>query len=660
MRDYDSYSKKLGRNTVGRGRLALAVAMLLAGVLGPGPAYGQRGAAGPVRGPDGSAIGEQWLFVIGIDEYGDDSGWQKLHCAVSDAKALRDALRSRYHIDQVFELYNREATWGRIDERLRWLAKHTQQDDGVLIYYAGHGHLDKLTKLGAWVPADGDRTPRSWMASTYIRRLLGSMTAKHVLLISDSCFAGDFFRTRGDHVETIDEPYYRRKYRLQSRQAITSGGLEPVMDSSLDGQSPFAYYLLRTLARNQKPYLVPRELFDGLKLGVARNSGQTPEVGFLKDARDEGGEFILFLKRGPRVPKPDDAAWQRRLAELKREAQERERREQAQKEYVAKAGRTFESLKQFDGSQAISAAKKADLWQAYLTDFEASGHEVAYAKTRLEHWRTHREPVAPPSVAVPSGKTWTNPTDGSEMIYVPAGTFKMGSDDGLDEEKPVHDVSVAAFYIGKCEVRNRQFSKFLQASLQWRKDRIDRKYHDGEYLAHWEGDTYPSDKADHPVTHVSWHAARAYCVWAGGQLPTEAQWEKASRGADSRLYPWGDFWNGQKCNCSEYWEGRGVKRDKVGPIGQTAVVGLFIAGASPCGALDMAGNVWEWTNSVLKPYPYGSHDAREDTKAGERRVARGGAYYCVEYNCRCAYRLAFLANGCHPSVGFRLAMVPAE
>ena len=639
---------------MGRKRLTLAVAMLVAGALGAGSAYGQRGAAGMVRGPDGAVIGKQWLLVIGINEYGDESGWQKLHCAVSDAKAVRDALQSRYHIDQVFELYDRDATWARIDERFRWLAKHAQQDDGVLIYYAGHGHLDDLTKLGAWVPADGGRSPRSWMASTYIKRLIGSMKAKHVLLISDSCFAGDFFKTRGEQVETIDEPYYRRKYKLQSRQAITSGGVEPVMDSTLDGQSPFAHYLLRTLARNQKPYLVPRDLFDGRKLGVARNSGQTPEVGFLKDARDEGGEFILFRKQTagrPPVPKPDDAAWQRRLAQLKRDAAERERREQERKEYLAKATRTFESLKQLDGLDAIASAKKAELWQAYLKDFDASGHQVAYARARLEHWRTHSEPVAPQNEGrvgrahqgrqdgghgPPYRKT--NAVDGSEIIHVPAGTFTMG--DGSE----AHDVRVGAFSIGKCEVTNRQFSKFLQANPQWRKDRVDSKYATSSYLKDWTGDTCPAGKADHPVADVSWFAAKAYCEWAGGRLPTEAEWEYACRAGSAMKYCFGD-------SVSDLGEYAWYDKNSGGsthPVGQKK--------PNKWGVHDMHGNVWEWCSSKYQPYPYKADDGREDmSDTGSRRVVRGGGWssYVVNY-CRSAYRNSNAPTHCSYVIGFRV------
>jgi formylglycine-generating enzyme required for sulfatase activity len=102
---------------------------------------------------------------------------------------------------------------------------------------------------------------------------------------------------------------------------------------------------------------------------------------------------------------------------------------------------------------------------------------------------------APDEGRTARGQTWTNPTDGSEMVLIPAGSFKMG--DGSE----AHDVQVDAFYLGKCEVTNKQFKKFVDANADWRKDRIKKEFHDGDYLEDWSGDTYPADKAEHPVVN---------------------------------------------------------------------------------------------------------------------------------------------------------------
>ena len=127
------------------------------------------------------------------------------------------------------------------------------------------------------------------------------------------------------------------------------------------------------------------------------------------------------------------------------------------------------------------------------------------------------------------------------MVLIPAGTFQMGSEDGWDNERPVHTVHVDAFYIDKYEVTNAEYKKFVDANPQWQKGRIQRRFHNGHYLHYWNGNDYPLGKDDHPVVTVSWYAAMAYAQWAGKRLPTEAEWEKAARGGlVGKTYPWGD------------------------------------------------------------------------------------------------------------------------
>ncbi|HOS44273.1 MAG TPA: SUMF1/EgtB/PvdO family nonheme iron enzyme, partial [Armatimonadota bacterium] len=138
---------------------------------------------------------------------------------------------------------------------------------------------------------------------------------------------------------------------------------------------------------------------------------------------------------------------------------------------------------------------------------------------------------------------------------------------------------------------------------------------------------------DHPMVNVSWHDAAAFAKWAGLALPTEEEWEKAARGTDGRLYPWGNDWDAAKCHCS--------KKDW-GDAKQTAPVGSYPAGASPYGVLDMAGNVWEWCNSWY-----------DDRKSG--RVLRGGSWYndFFENNCRGAIRNDFYPDDNWYNGGFR-------
>lgn len=155
---------------------------------------------------------------------------------------------------------------------------------------------------------------------------------------------------------------------------------------------------------------------------------------------------------------------------------------------------------------------------------------------------------------------------------------------------------------------------------------------------------------------VSWHDALAYCRWLSQvtgkavTLPSEAEWEKAARGdRDRREYPWGDNFDATRCNCSELG------------VGDTTPVGIFSNGGSPYGCLDMAGNVWEWTRSLYKVYPYNPVDGREELGASddEGRVVRGGSFYNLDSNVRCAARVRYDPGSWIRYYGFRVVASPS-
>ena len=169
----------------------------------------------------------------------------------------------------------------------------------------------------------------------------------------------------------------------------------------------------------------------------------------------------------------------------------------------------------------------------------------------------------------------------ADMVLVPAGAFLMGTNDlqqgthNQGDSAPQRSVTLPAFYIDKTEVTNEQYKKYCDATGY-------------PPPAHWNKGSYSAEQAQWPVTHVNWYEAQAYAQWRGKRLPTEAEWEKAARGLDGRLFPWGNRWDANRV----VWERNGP-----------APVGSRPDGASPYGALDMAGNVFEWTQDWYDAYP---------------------------------------------------------
>ena len=212
------------------------------------------------------------------------------------------------------------------------------------------------------------------------------------------------------------------------------------------------------------------------------------------------------------------------------------------------------------------------------------------------------------------------------MILIPAGEFVMGNNgrgtaDGPGDldETPSHRVYVEAFYIDQHETTNTMYQEFLEAT----RHRTPK---------HWNGNRYPPGKANHPVIYVDWYDADKFCRWSGKRLPTEEEWEKAARGADGRIFPWGNSYDSGKANTPQYWLTKGVNEDSLGIKGGTLPVGSFENGKSPYGAYDMAGNVYEWTSSWYLPYP-GNKDWNIHY-GHKNKVLRGGSWYdCLSYGC---------------------------
>jgi formylglycine-generating enzyme required for sulfatase activity len=236
-------------------------------------------------------------------------------------------------------------------------------------------------------------------------------------------------------------------------------------------------------------------------------------------------------------------------------------------------------------------------------------------------------------------------SNGMEFMRVPGGSFLMGSTKenklAYDDEHPQHIVDIPYdYWMARYPVTNELYNAYVKSKG------INHP------VSGWE------KKRDHPVVYVKWTDVMAYCQWLNNllkgelpsglvlRLPTEAEWEKAARGGKGNEWPWGNEFDKNKCNSSE------------GGNGDTTPVGLYSPrGDSPYGCADMAGNVWEWTHSLLKEYPYKVNDGREDENAASMRVLRGGSYHFESQSVRCALRYGDYPDLRDWHLGFRVVLV---
>jgi serine/threonine-protein kinase len=251
-------------------------------------------------------------------------------------------------------------------------------------------------------------------------------------------------------------------------------------------------------------------------------------------------------------------------------------------------------------------------------------------------------PPDPPSLGI--GSTQISSKDGMTMLYVPAGKFNMGNGNGEGDEKPVHSVTLNSFWIDQTEVTNGMYAMCVREG-GCNQPRATRSSTQTSYFGN-------SAYTNYPVIYVSWNDAQNYCRWAGRRLPTEEEWEKAAgwdaENKTKRKYPWGSTVN---CSYANYWGSSGTC------VGDTTEVWSYSSGASFYGALNMAGNVWEWVSDWYDAYP---GNTIADSHFGMiYRVLRGGSWNNGVSNIngvRTTYRLNYDPSKTDSDIGFRCAV----
>ena len=606
------------------------------------------------------------VLLVGVSDY---QYHKDLVNPIIDVKAIETELREIYQCETKMLL---NPTRHQFQGALRQLAQRQyDQYDQLLVFFAGHGWFDDLTKRGYLALSDSQEVKNDPFYDSYVSHedvsaILERLDCNHVLLIVDSCFSGTLDPTialahrgiadAGEHLPVSHAKYIKRKLKYKTRRYITAGGKEYVSDGRPGHHSPFTRRLLEALRTFGGSDGLLR--LEEMMIEIERAKPK-PRMGELF-GNEPGSSFIL-------IASPENNP---------------ERKTEYGELFVIttpeNAQVTVEPLDELQwntGPQPRRNHIRLPLG-FYRIHATLAGYKPATQNVYVgEEGRTIKLTLDIITEFISS--------DGAGMVLIPAGGFQMGTASAeipqlvksykkyspaiktswFEDEAPLHTVYLEAFYIDKYEVTNEQYANFLNKQGK----NIDA---DGNKLIDLESPYCLIEKrgnfyrpkpgyGNHPVIEVSWYGAVAYAQFYGKRLPSEAEWEKAARGGLSgRKYPWGDSKaddndaNFADKNTDYSWSDRRVndRYELTAPAGSYA--------PNRYGLYDMAGNVWEWCSDWYSREYYDSSPKSQPQGPGKGgfRVCRSGSWLSGTYIMRCASRNRLYPSFSVDDLGFRCCM----
>ncbi len=584
-----------------------------------------------------------------VTDYAKGSGWDPLPKTLPECKAIAADLEQLYGFKtEVLPNYTRQ----QIEDKLYELSQRSYgPQDQLLLFFSMHGNFEEIARGGSLIPAGGTQDRRTWFLHATLDYHVSVIPCPHTLIALDACYSGTFGGAKGmpsgpagNDCNTKINNALSRKSRLY----LTAGGREKVPADS-------------DFARKWRSALGSGGGEDGLLSfpelqALLSEATPTPKWGTFGD--DLGGSFVWVPKNGcgslsapaTTARDPDGAAIENARRQNTEEGWQLYLDTWPRGRHRAEAEQALYHIQEDRVWRAAENAKTPAAYNNYKSIYCPGGQYCAEVEERL--------------------KTRTDP-----MLLIKGGTFQMGSNDGENDEKPVHTVTVPDFYLSKYEVKVAEFRVFVgETKYETDAEKDGGSYgYEGTEWKKIEGRNWRHDpegnpaQENHPVINVSWNDAVAYCDWLSkktGQtyrLPTEAEWEYAAgNGSRHSKYSWGngdpagkkggslrDETSKQKFAWGSIWDGY------TDGYATTAPVGSF--DANDFGLYDMTGNVWEWCSDWKGTYPAAAQTNPKGPASGSYRVLRGGSWNDNPQYCRVAGRYYYAPGVRDSVVGFRLA-----
>ena len=571
--------------------------------------------------------GKDYAVFFYVTEF-DNPKWASLPETEREAKLLAQELRDNFGFTCDFVP---NPTLNQIKSKLKeYNSRNFQNDDQVLFFFSMHGYYDDNTETGYLVPRDGDiQDFETWFNYFNFRSYLGNNKCKHIFLALDACHSGSF---KVSDKGAPDKPAWEQIPDCQQRVAEALRYKSRIFAASgskaarTPAKSAFAAKFLETLRRGGEEGIIKA---DEINLKLSNLSSPRPQTGTFT-GQEEGGEFIFIRKDAcsnqiqSNDTESDKADWR-----------------------MAKNAKTITAYETYilnhrngayveDAQDAINRLKVPIQQVPSLDQNQDKNSDGDRLQALL--W--------PPSLSRLSFEPLT--------VEVKGGTFQMGSNEGGDDEKPVHRVTLSDFYIGKYEVTVGQYLQFCTETNtnwpQWLKKGSDSHVETGKNPYYKNLGYQRKDSENLPVVGVSWNDATAYCQWLSSKtgknyrLPTEAEWEYAARGGNQSK---GFKYSGSNTVGDVAWYSVN-SGNKTRPIGSKR--------ANELGIHDMSGNVWEWCSDWYDEKYYKNSAAQnpKGAQSGSSRVLRGGSWYDNLNVCRSAVRDDYIPTLRTYDFGFRV------